>query len=92
LFNDACVTALVESDEWPVPILEVQWAAATTGCVPDNEVRLASGIAVAEAAVPVPIRAVQCGDAGTPWEGLVALAAVAPLFVTSGFATVALAA
>jgi hypothetical protein len=47
---------------------------------------------VAEAAVPVPILAVQCGDAGTPWEELVALSLVAPLLVTSGFATVALAA
>jgi hypothetical protein len=47
---------------------------------------------VAEAAVPVPILAVQCGDAGTPWEVLVALSLFAPLLVTSGFATAALAA
>jgi len=59
--------------------------------VPD-EGCFASGIAVAEAAVPVPIRAVQCGDAGMPWEEFVALSSVAPLLVTSGFATVALAA
>ena len=83
----------VQSDEWPVPILEVQWAAATAGRVlPDDEGCLASEAVVVEAAVPVPILAVQFGDAGTPWEAFVALAAVAPLFITSEFATVALAA
>ena len=91
LTDDARITGIVESDEWPVPILEVQWAAAITGCVPGGEGCLASGVVV-EAAVPVPILAVQCGDAGTPWEELVALALVAPLLVTLGFVTVALAA
>ena len=59
---------------------------------PDDEGCLASEAAAVEAAVPVPILAVQFGDAGTPWDALVALAASAPLFVTSEFATVALAA
>jgi hypothetical protein len=77
------VTGPVESEAWPVPILEVQWAAATDGCVPEDEGCLVSGMVVVEAAaVPVPILAVQCGDAGTPWEELVAL----------GLVTVALAA
>jgi hypothetical protein len=85
--------APVESDEWPVPILEVQWAAATTGCVlPDDVGCLTSESVIVEAAVPVPILAVQFGDAGTPWEVLVALPAVTPLFVTPEFATVVLAA
>ena len=53
---------------------------------------MASEAVVVEAAVPAPILAVQFGDAGTPWDALVALAASAPLFVTSEFATVALAA
>ena len=73
-----------------MPILEVQWAAATAGCVlPDDEGCLASEAVVVEAAVPVPILAVQFGDGGTPRD---ALAALAPLFATSEFATVALAA
>jgi hypothetical protein len=45
-----------------------------------------------EAAVPVPILADQCGDAGTPWEELVALALVAPPLIPLGFVTLALAA
>ena len=82
--TDASVTGPVESEAWPVPILEVQWAAATAGCVPEDEGCLASRLVVVEAAAePVPILAVQCGDAGTPWEELVALALVAVLLVAA---------
>ena len=52
-----------------------------------------SGVLLVEAAaVPVPIFAVQSGDARTPWEELVVLALVVPLLVTLLFVTSALAA
>jgi hypothetical protein len=49
-------------------------------------------VVVEAAAVPVPILAVQCGDAGMPWKEFVALVLVAPLLVTLGLVSVALAA
>ena len=55
-----CITGLVESKGWPDPILEVQWAAATTGCEPEDKGSLVSVTAEVEvAAVPVPMVAVQ---------------------------------
>ena len=54
------ITGLAESKGWPDPILEVQWAAATTGCTPEDKGCLVSVAAEVEvAAVPVPMVAVQ---------------------------------
>jgi hypothetical protein len=65
--------------------------AVTVGCAPVGEGAFASETLVAEAdAVPVPMLAVQCGDAGTPREELVALALVAPPLVTGRLVTVLL--
>jgi hypothetical protein len=58
--NEAYVTGLFESKGCPDPILEVQWAAATTGFVPEDGGSLMSVRAEVEvAAVPVPMVAVQ---------------------------------
>jgi hypothetical protein len=60
LATDGYITGLVESKGWPDPILEVQWAAATGGCAPEDKGALVSGTAEFEvAAVPVPMVAVQ---------------------------------
>jgi hypothetical protein len=69
------ITQLAESTAWPVPILEVQSAEATTARVPEEEDCFVSGTLVVDsAAVPVPNLAVQCGEAGVPSEELVASA------------------
>ena len=60
LATDVYITGLVESKGWPDPILEVQWADATTGCAPKDKGALVSGTAEVEvAAVPVLMVAVQ---------------------------------
>ena len=54
------ITGLAESKGWPDPILEVQWAAATTGFTPEDKGSLVSvTVEVEVAAVPVPMVAVQ---------------------------------
>jgi hypothetical protein len=83
------LTGLAESKGWPDPILEVQWAAATTGCKSEDKRSLVSVTAEVEvAAVPVAMVAVQWGDAGTRWEEFVPLAFASPLLPTFGFVAV----
>jgi hypothetical protein len=72
---DVYITGLAEAKGWPDPILEVQWVAATVGCVTEDKGALAPGTAELEvAAVPMPMVAVQSGDAGARWEACVAAA------------------
>jgi hypothetical protein len=60
LATDVFITGLAESRGWPDPILEVQWVAATVGCVPEDIGASVLGTAEREvAAVPVPMVAVQ---------------------------------
>jgi hypothetical protein len=60
LATDVYFTGLSEAKGWPDPILEVQWVAATVGCVPEGRGASVLGTAEREvAAVPVPMVAVQ---------------------------------
>ncbi len=77
---EARLSQIVESEAWPVPILEVQWAVAAVGGVPGDAGCLVSGV-VAEAAVPVPIFAVRSGDARVPREEPPAAVLVATVLV-----------
>jgi hypothetical protein len=59
LATEVYFTGLAEANGWPDPILEVQWVAATIGCVPEDKALVLGPPEEEVAAVPVPMVAVQ---------------------------------